>query len=82
MDLDRSDALCLNCQVHLESEDVIEKREKTGRVSSVDNQNTFIALLASAGFTIRSDSNARFTKCDSLEDSGREDFALPEVIPR
>jgi len=31
----------------------------------------FVALLANAGFTIRSDTNARFSKCDS--DSGRED---------
>lgn len=70
-------------QVHLESEEEIAKRApgKNERVSSVDNEKTFLALLASAGFTIRSDSNARFTKCDSE----REDLfaaALPEVTPR
>lgn len=62
-------------QVHLESEDEVAKRTdgKNGDVAPVDNdtQMAFVALLASAGFTIRSDTNARFTKSGS--DSGRED---------
>lgn len=62
-------------QVELESEDEVAKRthRKDGDVADVDtdNESAFVALLASAGFTIRSDTNARFSKFDS--DSGRED---------
>lgn len=62
-------------QVHAESEEEVAKRApgKNGDVAPVDNDNetAFVALLASAGFTIRSDTNACFSKSDS--ESRRED---------
>ncbi|KAG0616912.1 hypothetical protein M758_5G150900 [Ceratodon purpureus] len=62
-------------KVHLESEDEVAKRAPgtNGDVAPAnsDNEMAFVALLASAGFTIRSDTNARFSKSDS--GSGRED---------
>lgn len=59
-------------QVHLESEEEVAKRT-AGDVAPVgsDNEMAFVALLANAGFTIRSDTNARFTKSGS--DCGQED---------
>lgn len=53
-------------EVHLESEEEVTKRT-LGNEAAVgsDNENAFIALLASAGFTICSDSNAHFAKSDS-----------------
>jgi len=69
-------------QVHLESEEEVAKKthEINGDVAAVgsDNEMAFVALLASAGFTIRSDTNARFTKSSS--DSGREDNYDSESI--
>ena len=62
-------------QVHAESEEEFAKRApgKNGHVALVNNDNemAFVALLASAGFTVSSDANARFSKSDS--DSERED---------
>lgn len=62
-------------KVYLESEDEVAKRalgkEEVVPVDN-DNESAFIALLASAGFTIRSDPRARFRKSDSnprLEDA-------------
>lgn len=59
----------------MESEDEVAKRalgkEEVVPVDN-DNESAFIALLASAGFTIRSDPRARFRKSDSnprLEDA-------------
>jgi hypothetical protein len=53
----------------LESEEEVAKRALEGHEEVVsvddDNESAFIALLASAGFTIRSDTAARFQKSDS-----------------
>lgn len=59
-------------KVHAESEEEVAKRApgKNGHVALVNNDNevAFVALLASAGFTVSSDANACFSKSTERED--------------